>query len=126
MYYIVFHCSDVEVDQQQLLNDSQRDAEIEVPTLLPLRRGTIPIDSTGKCVRTCYLLASDCFVCAAPSPATIWLSVKTDISSRPSGLTVYMPSLMSCAVEAGLPCRFQMTSSALHVRTMVVTEDRNI
>ena len=96
--------------------DNQRSTEVQVPSLLRLEKGTIPINSIGKTVRTCYLLASDSFLCASPAPATVWLTASTDMDTNPSVTSVFISSTINFKVNCGLPAKFLMKSLALDVR----------
>ena len=104
--------SDIEIDEEGISVDNQRNTEIQMPSLLRLEKGIIPDISAFRC----YKLTSDSFLCASPAPATVWLTASTDMDTHPSVTSVYKSSTINCKVDCGLPSTFVMKSLALDVR----------
>ena len=103
--------------------------EAPPPTILKLERGYMnfrtnkrsisPVDAEAS---HCYLLAKDCSLTADPAPLNVWLTASSDMTAEGTERTqaeakagAYKSFVVASVITAGLPCRFEMTSTALEV-----------
>lgn len=103
--------------------------ETPPPTILKLERGYMnfrtnkrsisPVDAEAS---HCYLLAKDCSLTADPAPLNVWMTVSSDMTVEGAERTqaeakagAYKSFVVASVITAGLPCRFEMTSTALEV-----------